>query len=212
MGNLGIAAHEDWWYPLYVKDVCPGLPDWTALKNPKCVEALAVPETSPKARFLAGPVEWGGTDAERVKALGLDFEVINAGSDGALSAELVASIKRKQPIIAWSWEPYWVPALYPGEFVKFPEYDDACYKDPKWGTNPDLAYDCGRPTGSIWKSAWAGGEAIWPKAYDVLRKMKLDAKTAGELVYQSDIDGVPTKEVARKWIEANPDVWGPWLK
>lgn len=212
MGNLGVSAHEDWWYPLYVKDVCPGLPDWTALKDPKCVEALSTPETSPKARFLAGPVEWGGTDAERVDSLGLDFEVINAGSDGALSAELVASIKRKQPIIAWTWEPYWVPAMYPGEFVKFPEYDDSCYKDPKWGVNPDKAYDCGRPTGSIWKSAWAGGEKIWPKAYDVLRQMQLDTKTAGDLVHQSDIDGVKPEEVARLWIEAHPDVWGPWLK
>lgn len=212
MGNLGISAHEDWWYPLYVKDVCPGLPDWTALKDPKCIEALSTPETAPKARFLAGPVEWGGTDAERVEALGLDMEVINAGSDGALSAELVASIKRKQPIIAWTWEPYWVPALYPGEFVKFPEYDDACYTDPAWGVNPDLAYDCGRPTGSIWKSAWAGGETIWPKAYDILRKMELDTKTAGDLVHRSDIDGIKPEDVAKEWIDAHPEVWEPWLQ
>jgi glycine betaine/proline transport system substrate-binding protein len=212
MGNIGISAHEDWWYPDYVKEVCPGLPDWTALKDPKCVEALTAPETEPKARFLAGPIEWGGTDVERIKALGLDFEVINAGSDGALSAELVAAIKRKQPIIAWTWEPYWVPALYAGEFVEFPEYDDACYNDPAWGVNKELAYDCGRPMGSIWKSAWAGGEEIWPKAYDVLRKMTLDSKTAGELVYQSDVDGVPTKEVAKQWIDKHEAIWSEWLK
>ena len=133
MGNIGIAVNEDWWYPLYVKDVCPGLPDWKALLEPQCVEALSVVETAPNARFLSGPIEWGGYDAERIEALDMAFEVIHAGSDAALTAEFVATIKRKQPIVGWTWEPFWLPALYEGEFVTWPEYDDACYEDPAWG-------------------------------------------------------------------------------
>ncbi|MGH6719466.1 MAG: ABC transporter substrate-binding protein [Alphaproteobacteria bacterium] len=211
MGDAGIAVFEDWWYPLYVKDVCPGLPDWTAFKNPDCVAALAVAETAPKARFLSGPIEWGGHDQERIDALGLDFDVIHAGSDGALTAEFVAAIKRKQPIIGWTWEPFWLPALYEGEFVAWPEYEDACYDDPAWGSNSELAFDCGRPTGFMWKTAWAGGEAIWPKAYDVWRKFQLDSKTMGQLVYQSDVDGVATDVVAEQWIEQNEAIWKPWL-
>ena len=212
MGNIGIAVNEDWWYPLYVKDVCPGLPDWKALLEPQCVEALSVVETAPNARFLSGPIEWGGYDAERIEALDMAFEVIHAGSDAALTAEFVATIKRKQPIVGWTWEPFWLPALYEGEFVTWPEYDDACYEDPAWGPNPDKAYDCGRPTGFMWKSAWAGGEKIWPKAYDVWRKFHLDAKTMGEMVYKSDVEGVPTEVVAEQWIEANEDVWKAWLE
>jgi glycine betaine/proline transport system substrate-binding protein len=212
MGDAGIPVFEDWWYPLYVKDVCPGLPDWTALKNADCVKALSVAETAPKARFLSGPIEWGGHDQERIDALGLDFEVIHAGSDGALTADLVAAIKRKQPIIGWTWEPFWIPALYPGEFVKWPAYEDACYEDPKWGSNPDKAYDCARPNGQMWKTAWAGGEAKWPKAYDVWRKFKLDTKTMGELVYKSDVEGVAKEAVADEWIAANEAIWKPWLE
>lgn len=212
MGEMGIPVQEDWWYPLYVKDVCPGLPDWHALLQPDCVKALSVAETAPKARFLSGPIEWGGYDAERIDAMGLPFDVIHAGSDGALTAEIVASIKRKQPIVAWTWEPFWIPTLYPGEFVKWPDYDDACYNDPKWGMSPDKAYDCARPKGRMWKTAWAGGEKIWPKAYDVWRKMKLDSKTVGDLVFKSDVDGVPTEQVAEQWIEENEAVWKPWTQ
>ena len=80
------------------------------------------------------------------------------------------------------------------------------------GPNPDKAYDCGRPTGFMWKSAWAGGEKIWPKAYDVWRKFHLDAKTMGEMVYKSDVEGVPTEVVAEQWIEANENVWKAWLE
>jgi glycine betaine/proline transport system substrate-binding protein len=212
MGDMGIPVQEDWWYPLYVKDVCPGLPDWTALKNPDCVKALSIAETSPKARFLSGPVEWGGHDKERIDALGLDFEVIHAGSDAALTAEFTAAIKRKQPIVGWTWQPFWLPTLYEGEFVKWPDYEDACYEDPKWGSNPDMAFDCSRPKGLMWKTAWAGGESQWPKAYDVWRKFKLDSETMGKLVARSDVDGVPTEQVADDWIAENESVWKPWLE
>ncbi len=212
MGHMGIAVNEDWWYPLYVKDVCPGLPDWHALLAPGCAEALSIAETAPKARFLSGPIEWGGHDGERVEALGLPFEVIHAGSDAALTAEFVAAIKRKQPIVGWTWEPFWLPALYEGEFVEWPAYDDACYEDPSWGTNKDQAYDCGRPNGFMWKAAWAGGESIWPKAYDVYRKLQLDSKTMGEMVYKSDVDGVDTQQVAEEWIANNESIWKAWLE
>lgn len=212
MGNMGIAVNEDWWYPLYVKEVCPGLPDWEGLLEPDCAKALSVVETAPKARFLSGPIEWGGHDAERVEALGLPFEVIHAGSDGALTAEFVGAIKRKQPIVGWTWEPFWLPAVYEGEFVTWPEYEDACYEDPKWGPNPEMTHDCGRPKGFMWKSAWAGGESKWPKAYDVWRKFELDGKTMGEMVYKSDVDGVDTQVVAEQWIADNESTWKPWLE
>lgn len=211
MGDMGIAVNEDWWYPLYVKESCPSLPDWQALKNPDCVAALATAETSPRARFLSGPIEWGGHDAERIEALGLDFEVIHAGSDGALTAEFVGAIQRQEPIMGWTWEPFWLPAVHEGEFVQWPAYEDACYDDPSWGPNPDMAYDCGRPNGFMWKTAWAGGETIWPKAYDVLRQYKLDGKVMGELVYRADVDGVPTEQVAADWIAENEAIWKPWL-
>jgi len=64
----------------------------------------------------------------------------------------------------------------------------------------------------MWKAAWAGGEAKWPKAYDVWRKFKVSAKIAGDLVYQSDVDGVDTKAVAEQWIAENESTWKSWLE
>jgi ABC-type proline/glycine betaine transport system substrate-binding protein len=34
----------------------------------------------------------------------------------------------------------------------------------------------------------------------------------GELVYKSDVEGVPTEQVAEQWIEQNEAVWKPWLE
>ena len=156
LGELGPDAKEEWWYPMYMKERCPGLPDWKALLTPVCAAAFSIPETAPNGRYLGGPVTWEGFDDERVKALGLPFTVIHAGTDAAMFAELDSAYQRKAPIMLWIYSPHWAPAKYEGEWVKFPEYEPACYTDPKWGTNPDLAYGCGKPHGKIWKFAWGG--------------------------------------------------------
>ena len=33
LGETGMNAIEEWWYPLYMKEKCPGLPDWQALNK-----------------------------------------------------------------------------------------------------------------------------------------------------------------------------------
>ena len=76
LGETGMDAKEEWWYPLYMKEKCPGLPDWNALNQ--CAEAFSTPETAPKGRYLGGPVTWGGYDDERVEALEVDYEVVHA--------------------------------------------------------------------------------------------------------------------------------------
>jgi glycine betaine/proline transport system substrate-binding protein len=44
LGETGMLAVEEWWYPAYMKEKCPGLPDWEALKN--CAEQFSTAETS----------------------------------------------------------------------------------------------------------------------------------------------------------------------
>ncbi len=145
IGPTGMKAKEEWWYPLYMKEKCPGLPNWEALKDPACAEAFSTAETAPKGRYLGGPVTWGGFDDERVEALGLPFEVIHAGTDAALFAELESAYQREAPILLWIYAPHWAPAKYKGEWVEFPQYTKECYSDPAWGSNADAQYDCGKP-------------------------------------------------------------------
>src|SRR5439155_17780039 len=98
LGTLGPKAKEEWWYPIYMKEKCPGLPNWEALKDPKCAEAFSTPETAPKGRYLGGPVTWEGFDDERVEALSLPFTVIHASTDARMVAELDCAYQRKGPI------------------------------------------------------------------------------------------------------------------
>jgi glycine betaine/proline transport system substrate-binding protein len=210
LGALGPKAKEEWWYPIYMKEKCPGLPNWEALKDPKCAEAFATPDTAPNGRYLGGPVTWEGFDDERVQSLGLPFTVIHAGTDAAMFAELAAAIDRKDAIMMWIYSPHWAPAKYEGEWVEFPEHTPECYTDPKWGINPDMAYDCGKPFGEIWKYANVNMKTTWPVAYNVAKNYTMDAKELGLLGGQVDLDGKTIEEVAEAWINANESKWRGW--
>ena len=59
LGETGMLAKEEWWFPEYMKEKCPGLPDWTALKEPACAEAFSIPETAPNGRYLERPGDLG---------------------------------------------------------------------------------------------------------------------------------------------------------
>ena len=164
-------AKEEWWYPAYMKEKCPGLPDWEALKDPACAEAFSTPETAPKGRYLGGPVTWGGFDEERVEALELPFEVVHAGTDAALFAELESAYQRQAPFIALGLRAALGADQVRGRVGRSSRTTrTACYADPAWGSNPDATHDCGKPHGGSRRSAGPGGEEKWPGAYEAIRR------------------------------------------
>lgn len=209
MGETGMMAIEEWWYPSYMEERCPGLPDWQALND--CAQEFATAETAPLGRYLGGPVTWGGFDDERVEALGMDFEVVHAGTDAALFAELEAAYQRQAPIVLWVYAPHWAPAKYDGKFVQFPPYTPECYSDPSVGMNPNAAYDCGKPTGPIWKAAWAGLPDKWPNAAKAIENFKISNEDMGAMVADVDLNGKSVDEVVAEWMANNEATWKSWI-
>ena len=203
-------TREEWWYPLYVEEQCPGLPDWEALNS--CAEIFATPETAPKGRFLAGPADWLKNDDKRVKGLGVNFEVVNAGQAAALWSELKSASDAKRPIVLFNWTPNFVEALYDGKFVEFPEWDPKCTEDPSWGINTDEVYDCGNPKGGYLKiGVWEKFPNNHPDIYEVVQKINftnLDIAVMAKLV---DIDGMEPEAAAEKWMADNSGKWKNWL-
>ncbi|BBK42759.1 ABC transporter [Allostella vacuolata] len=208
LGALGPRAIEDWWYPLYMKERCPGLPDWRALL--KCGPAFATADTAPKGRYLGIPGVWGGFDAERIDALGLPFVVVDATNEAAMYADLQDAYARKAPLMVWVYSPHWINAKFEGEWVKFPEYEPACYADPKWGINPDKAYDCGKPSGEIWKYAGVDVARKWPKAHRILTRLRIDGPELERMSAAVDVERRPLPEVAAEWLAAHESEWRAW--
>ena len=209
VGDHNAATREDWWYPMWTKDACPGLPSWEALNA--CADLFKTAATGDNGRYLDGPVDWLKHGKERVDALGMDFVVVNAGSAAALWAEIGAAEKDKRPVVVFNWTPNFAEAVWPGEFVEFPEWVDGCDKDPSVGPNPNALYDCGNPAkGYLKKAAWDGMKDKWPNAYATLEKISFTNPQIAEMAKFVDIDEMEPEEAAAEWLANNESVWKAW--
>jgi len=207
-GNHDAITREEWWYPAYVADLCPGLPDYKALK--RCYQMFITPDTAPKARYLDGPVEWKH-DTRRIEALNMHFTTVNT-DPGKLWTELKSAAERRVPIVLFNWSPNFTDAVYGGAFIEFPEFDPACKTDARWGPNPYSTHDCGSPAGGYLKKvAWDGMPRKWPAAYKLLTRINFTTFMVGTMSKLVDTDGMEYDEAAAKWIADNQEVWSEWL-
>lgn len=209
-GDHDAVTREDWWYPMWTKDACPGLPDWKALNA--CADLFKTAETGDKGRYLDGPVDWLKHGQERAEALGMNFTVINAGSAAALWAEIGAAEADKKPVVVFNWTPNFAEAVWPGEFVEFPAWEDGCDTDPSVGPNPDALFDCGNPAdGYLKKAAWDGMEEMWPTGYCILQQVNFTNAQIAEMARLVDIEEMEAEDAAAEFLEANRDLIDPWL-
>jgi glycine betaine/proline transport system substrate-binding protein len=210
VGSHDASTREDWWYPSYVEDICPGLPDWTAIND--CAEKLATPSTYPKARYLGGPADWEKHDEERVEALSIKAEVVHAGSSAALWSELKSAYQRKEPIIMFNWSPNWVHAEYDGKYIKFPDWHPKCQTDAGWGQNPDKRYDCGNPKGAwLKKGVWAGMKDKWPCAFKTVQNYNLTNPQIAEMAALVVTEDIEPDAAAKRWLADNQDLADNWI-
>ncbi len=211
VGDHAALTREEWWYPTYVGELCPGLPDWQALVA--CSDQFARPDSGGKGVFIDGPVDWAHDHfLPMIDALKLNFVMKNVGSAASLWAELESAAKRNEPIVMFNWSPNFTDALYGGSFVEFPARDEKCITDASWGVNSDATHDCGNPAGGyLKKAAWDGMSAKWPAAFEALKRISFTTNQIGQLSVFVDIDEMEHDEAAAKWIADNEEVWNPWL-
>jgi glycine betaine/proline transport system substrate-binding protein len=72
-------------------------------------------------------------DTDIIKNLGMNLQVVNAGSEQAILAALDAAYSREEPILFYFWTPHSIHAKYDLTEVKLPDYSDACYAKAKEG-------------------------------------------------------------------------------
>jgi glycine betaine/proline transport system substrate-binding protein len=201
IGNLELDAGEGILYPIHMKDICPGLPDWEALNA--CASKFASVETAPKGRLLDYPADWGSPGKDRFEALGIDFDAVPAGSEGALLTELEASVAKKSPLLMTFWQPHWALAEYDTEWVALPAGTDECYNDPSWGVNPNATGDCDFIPSRIFKVTWSGMAETWPLAHEILKLYTLDAGDQQAMMAAIDVRGEDLDTVIAAYVAEN---------
>lgn len=207
-GTHEAATLEEMGVPTWVieQDLCPGLPNWEALKG--CGSVFSTPDSGGKGRWLEGPQSWhGDLMPVRLEALGLDDEYVVkfAGSADALWADIAAAKASGNGVITFNWTPNFTDA--DGfTFIEFPEYYDGCRKvDGGDGA-------CGSPKGWLKKAANADFSLTHPKAYTVFSKISFTTPQIGKMAALVDIEKMDHKTAAVTWLKRNEDLWRSWIK
>ncbi len=207
-GTYDIQTREEWWYPDYVEPLCPGLPDWRALKN--CYQLFTEQGSKSKGIYYGGP--WEKPDKARVRALGLPFIIITVDSADELWSLLEKAYQQQKPIILFNWTPNWVGSVYRGNFVDFPEFHIDCELIPEWGINKNFLYDCGNPkSGWLKKVVAANFPETWPCPNAILNKMNFTNIELEKIAALVDQQKMTITGAAEHWLENNPDIWHSWL-
>lgn len=206
-GEHAARTREDWWYPDYVKEVCPGLPDWRALNN--CAGLFS--EQGPKGLYYTGP--WEKPDRARIRALQLDFDIVTLRNSDELRHKLEASIKARKPVIIHNWTPNWIEAVYPGDFVEFPAYTTECETVKSWGINKELNWDCGNPKDAWLKKAVSKNfPHDWPCALQLIKAISFDNQAISEATALVEVNGLSAGQAAQSWLNRNQSLWQGWLE
>ena len=199
LGLLGLKTQEGWTYPKFMEEVCPGLPDWHALNEPDCVQALSTPETAPMGRFLDYPADWGSRAATILADNEMPYVALPAGSEGALVAELGAATAARTPLIMMFWGPHYALAENEVGWVDMPpckiEEEAHCI------TPPDVV-----------KVVWSGFGDKWPAAMELIKQLQVDAESQQKMMLAVDKEGRNIDTVVKEWVDANEAVWSPWIE
>ncbi|MGY3571786.1 ABC transporter substrate-binding protein [Vibrio paucivorans] len=199
-------TREDWWYPDYVEPLCPGLPNWRALKH--CSKIFA--EQGELGVYYSGP--WEKPDAARIRALEIPYEIRVLKDGDEINQKIEEHLSTQKPLLIFNWSPNWVEAKYQGKFVEFPKYDPACENDAAWGVNPKFNWDCGNPVGGWLKIATSKRlNLLSPCAWDVVHSFSLNNHQIALAAALVDDQKLSVDDAAAQWLERNQLHIAHWI-
>lgn len=204
VGELGLEPKEGWFYPPYMEEACPGLPDYKALYD--CAQAFAAADTFPNGRLITYPADWGTRSTDQVAAIGLPFQPVAGGSEGAMMAELKSAVAAKQPMLMMFWQPHWIHAEIELNVVKWDSESPDCLA----GQNQSRGNACGFAQASIAKIVSADFAEKWPAAYGFVQKYHLTNDVQNALIQKVDQDGMSVEDAVAEWMGANEATWRAW--
>jgi len=203
VGELGLSPREGWYYPPYMAEKCPGLPAYEALYD--CAQAFAAAETFPNGRLITYPADWGTRSKDLVEQLGMPYQPVAGGSEGAMIAEMKSAIAAEQPMLMMFWEPHWIHAGIDLDLVDWDRADPDCESGPQKRGDA-----CGFAQAKVQKIVSGDFAEKHPEAHAAIRNISLSNDVQNALIQKVDQDGMKVEEAVAEWMAANESTWKGW--
>ncbi len=198
----GVVGASGYYVPRYMVEgdgaVAPDLVSYEQLN--KYTSLFKTLESGDKGRLIGCPVAaWECEDQARVKGLGLNFVVSELGSETAHWAEIESAYKRKEPFIAYAWEPHWIHATLDLVEVKLPAYSAEAWPVSDWDDDVTQHY---------------GPKELAENHPDIValfNNVRISNAEQAKMILAIDKGGEEIEDVVSAWMDANESTWKSWV-
>ncbi|MET8567407.1 ABC transporter substrate-binding protein [Streptomyces sp. NPDC004783] len=201
-GDLGVTGHIGWFVPTYFAEKHPDVTDWKNLD--KYAGLLRTAESGGKGQLMDGSPSYVTNDKALVKNLGLDYQVVFAGSEAAQITQIKQFAKEKKPFLTYWYTPQWLFEKVPMTEVKLPPYEEGCDADP-------AEVDCAYPVTPLKKYLNAGFAKDGGEAARFLENFRWTTEDQNEVSLMIAEQKMRPEEAAKKWVDSHESVWRKWL-
>jgi glycine betaine/proline transport system substrate-binding protein len=202
-GSTGIDGIIGWFVPPWMATEYPDITDWEKLNG--YAEMFRTSESGDKGQFLAGDPSFVTSDQGIIDGLGLDFEVVYAGSEAALIEAFRSAEANKTPLLGYFYSPQWFLNEVPLVKINLPPWTEGCDADP-------AAITCDyAPYSPLDKYISKNLEDNAPRAAQFIKNFQWTAEHQNTVSDYITNDAMSKEDAAAKWVADNEAVWSAWI-
>jgi glycine betaine/proline transport system substrate-binding protein len=198
-GNTGVIG---WYVPPWMAKQYPDITNWQNLN--KYAALFRTSKSGLKGQLLDGDPSYVTNDEALVRNLGLNFSVVYAGSEDALIAAFKEAELRKSPLLGYFYAPQWFLSEVKLVHIELPPYVPGYDADPKTVACDYQPFDLDKIVSK--KFAESGSPAA--TLMKNFRWTDDDQNTVAPLHHRGE---ALRDDAAKKWLDAHPGAWQPWL-
>jgi glycine betaine/proline transport system substrate-binding protein len=209
-GNQGFCVSQDFAKANSITDIADlGRPD---------VAALMDSDGNGKGEMWIGAPGWASANVNEVKTRDyglLDFVEPIRAEESVKTARIKDSIAKGEGYAFYCYKPHAVWFMFDVEMLTEPTYDPANYTmvqpsdDADWYEKSNVATkDALKKVQIAWSNSLAGRS---PAIAEFFERFSLTADDVSNFAFEISGNGRDPAEVAREWVEANPERVDAWL-
>ncbi|MEV0320164.1 glycine betaine ABC transporter substrate-binding protein [Streptomyces sp. NPDC050658] len=201
-GDVGVTGHIGWYVPTYFAKKHPDVTNWKNLN--KYADQFRTSESGDKGQLMDGSPSFLTNDKALVKNLGLDYQVVFAGSEAAQITQIKQFAKQQKPFLTYWYKPQWMFEKVPMTEVKLPAYKEGCDADPE-------KIKCEYPHTPLQKYFNADFAKNGGKAAKFLKNFKWSEEDQNEVSLNIADKKMSPQDAAEKWVEGHRSTWKSWI-
>jgi glycine betaine/proline transport system substrate-binding protein len=198
-GNKGVIG---WYVPPWMAEEHPDITKYRNLNE--YASLFRTPKSAGKGQFLAGDPSFVTNDAALIKNLGLDYDVVYAGSEDKLIAAFQAAQRDREPLIGYFYTPQWLLSEIPLVHIALPLYKPGCDAEPKEVACDYQPYDLDK----IARKAFVDSGS---PAADLVKNFRWTNEDQNAVARDITVNKLSRDAAAKRWLDKNRPTWATWL-